>query len=150
VVIHNKFHHALISLESISSDGVVSLNDNVISTFEVLVFLTKNPSNGVNSLVFGTTEIHCQLSSLEKVIPFHPLENNTSDNNAGVETTFHHGVNVIVIHVVSAKLYVHIVQSRATNASNNFFVFCIFLFLSYKIYNNINIIIYIFLNVSNF
>jgi hypothetical protein len=104
VVIHNKFHHSLIFFESISSDGVVSLNDNFISTFDVLVFLTKNHSNGTNSLVFGTTEIHCQLSNLEKVIPFHPFENDTSDNNAGVEITFHHGVNVIVIHVLSALL----------------------------------------------
>ena len=150
MVIHNRFHHAVIFLESISSDGVVSLNDNVISTVELLVFLTKNPSNGISSLVFGTTETHCQLSNLEKVIPFHPLENDTFDSNAGVEITFHHGVNVIVIHVVSAKLYVHIVQSRANNASNNFFVFFIFLFLLYKIYNNSNIIIHKNLNVSNF
>ena len=77
-------------------------------------------------------DVQCQSSILKKFIPSHQFEKEILDSNAGVETTFHHGVNVIIIHVVSAKLYVHIVQSRASNVSNNFFVFCIFLFYHIK------------------
>ena len=81
---------------------------SVISTSELFVFSTKNHSKGFNVSIFGTIETRKPLSNFEKLIPSPQFEKEILDNNAGVETTFHHGVSVIVIHVASARLYVPI------------------------------------------
>ena len=58
-----------------------------------------------------------------KDIQSHQLENKILDNTVGVETTFHHGFNVIVIHVgVSSASATHIKSRNAVSINKIFFM----------------------------
>jgi hypothetical protein len=58
-----------------------------------------------------------------KDIQSHPLEKETFDNTVGVDTTFHHGFNVIVIHVGSSSANdTHKKHRHEANINRNFFM----------------------------
>jgi hypothetical protein len=46
-------------------------------------------------VVLATTSTHCQFCNFEKLIQFQLLEKEREERIYGVETTFHHGYNVI-------------------------------------------------------
>jgi hypothetical protein len=49
-------------------------------------------------VVLATTSTHCQFCNFEKLIQFQSLEKEREERIYGVETTFHHGYNVITPH----------------------------------------------------